>query len=806
MQAASLPVLYTVWNEKQLNILHGYTVPMEAAYVRDTIAPVGEDRSLSLVIKTYGETVTGGSFALRSLDGDRFLEEQELDLTGAAEEIPLEVQLTALLEDDTEYRMELTLSTESYQEIHYYLRVMASKDWHVEELLEFAGDFSQATLDKAVARELIVPYLLPNETQTNDSFAYANQHSSFATITWGELEMNRLGDPVYQISELTKTQLSVTLEYQLQAADSEGVLRQYQVQEFFCVRWRDGKLYLLSYERKADQVFQGKQNEIKDGMLWLGITDGGSAEVVADDEASCIVLNYGGELWAYDSEKNEMMQLFSYREDTKDLRNDYDQHAIHVMRMDEEKNVYFMVYGYMNRGAHQGEVGISFYRFDYENNRIQELYYIPAGVAYQILKESINALSYVNEDNLCYFLYGDTIYSIDLSGSECQSIASDVQTNSYAISDDGSVIVWQVRDEDGPGDSIRILNMQTGNTTELRAEPGEYLVAEGFLKNDLVYGKGRISDIVTEAGVETLFPLYSIQIMGMEDQTIQETYQYPDIYVTEVAIENDRIRLSRVGRSAEGSLEPMEADTLILNDAEEASDTGLHTVQDALGRRCYYVNLGNASKKGMHFSTIRPTFDLDANTSRITIEGTDPKTDVSYYVYGFGGVLGVYDNLRTAIGQAYDALGVVVSGELRMCWNRDSRDLIVNLSVTEGEPRAQSLAAGIELLLSGEGIAVTGCEEKLAAGESPVEILEEAVGDRAVDLYGCTLPQVLYYLNLKQPVLAVTGDSTGYVIVGYTSNTVTLYDPATAQRMEWNMGEAETFFAERGNRFGAIMP
>ena len=41
--------------------------------------------------------------------------------------------------------------------------------------------------------------------------------------------------------------------------------------------------------------------------------------------------------------------------------------------MDEFGNMNFMVYGYMNRGNHEGEVGIEFYYYNHLQNNTQSM-------------------------------------------------------------------------------------------------------------------------------------------------------------------------------------------------------------------------------------------------------------------------------------------------------------------------------------------------------------------------------------------------------------------------------------------------
>ena len=56
-----------------INELYGYTEKMDAAYMRDTITPIGEDRLLPVTVKTYQTAVDKISYEIRSLDAKRLI-------------------------------------------------------------------------------------------------------------------------------------------------------------------------------------------------------------------------------------------------------------------------------------------------------------------------------------------------------------------------------------------------------------------------------------------------------------------------------------------------------------------------------------------------------------------------------------------------------------------------------------------------------------------------------------------------------------------------------------------------------------
>ena len=69
-----------------------------------------------------------------------------------------------------------------------------------------------------------------------------------------------------------------------------------------------------------------------------------------------------------------MHKVFSFEgEDYRDSRNNYQKHAIQIMKMKNNGDIAFLVYGYMNRGKHEGENGISVYQYTASDQKIEEL-------------------------------------------------------------------------------------------------------------------------------------------------------------------------------------------------------------------------------------------------------------------------------------------------------------------------------------------------------------------------------------------------------------------------------------------------
>ena len=97
----TLPVITMLCGEVEYNQLHGYTVPMDTAYQRDTITVLGSGRSTDFVVDTYGRQISDMRAEVRSMDASRLIE--NIDLNGY-EETEDRIRLTVALKDLIERR------------------------------------------------------------------------------------------------------------------------------------------------------------------------------------------------------------------------------------------------------------------------------------------------------------------------------------------------------------------------------------------------------------------------------------------------------------------------------------------------------------------------------------------------------------------------------------------------------------------------------------------------------------------------------------------------------------------------------
>ena len=72
--------------------------------MRDTLTPLGENRSLSFTIDKYGNTIDELTFEVRSIDGTRLVEKTKVtDYQENDKSISASITIKDLIEQNTEY-------------------------------------------------------------------------------------------------------------------------------------------------------------------------------------------------------------------------------------------------------------------------------------------------------------------------------------------------------------------------------------------------------------------------------------------------------------------------------------------------------------------------------------------------------------------------------------------------------------------------------------------------------------------------------------------------------------------------------
>lgn len=800
MAPASLPTVTMEKDGIAYNQLHGYKKVMDVSFQRETVTELGPNREFTFRVDTYGAAVEGISIEVRSIDGERLIENSPVtDVARNGQEISASIVLKDLIEADQEYMVVVLLDIEG-ETVRYYTRVVWSENTHAAEKLSFVKDFHESLYDRELAREKeLTKYLEPSSQGDNTTFHKVNIHSSFNQVTWGELDVKEVTEPVILLRELVGQTASVLLDYIVTTSENK-VTTYYQVEEYYRIRYTPDRMYLLDYERTMTQIPDvGGQMYANDKIL-LGIVSQDLAFVESAD-GNIVVFEVANRLCSYNVTGNKLAVLFSfYDAGNGDARTMYQQHGIKILDVDEGGNVRFAVYGYMNRGRHEGEVGIQIYQYDSSLNTIEEAVYIPSDKSFEVLSRDMKQLLFLNRDSQLYLFLENTVYGINLVDKTYERIADITQDDSMRASEDHTVLVWQVGDDIYHSRQLMVKNLNTGAESTIRVEEGEAIRPLGFMGEDIIYGVAREEDIVSERSGRVFFPMYKVCIRNSAGELMKE-YRQDNIYVMDVSIAENQITLEQMQRSEDGGYTETNPEHIMNNEKESSGRNKL--VVASVERYEKYVEIQVRSPIDNKTIKILTPKEVVFEGGR-ELELAPEEGAGRYYVYGPYGVEGIYYEPARAVEQAYVISGVVVDERGRVVWlrgNRVTRNQIMAIKEESSSQERSSLAVCLDTVLQFEGI-VRNSQALLDQGQTVPQILEEAMEDAQIlDLSGCSLDAVLYYVNQDIPVLAILENGEAVLVTGFNEFNVVIMEPSSGTLYKKGLKDSAAWFEENGNCF-----
>ncbi|MBP3701940.1 MAG: hypothetical protein J6I64_08615, partial [Lachnospiraceae bacterium] len=368
MSEASLPVVYSLYGGEEINRLYGYVENMKEEYMRENMTPLGYDGQMTIAVDCYENMLLGLKYEVRDADSGRLIEATEVT-EWTQEERPQQPEGTLvtatlpiqkLIEEGREYLLKICLTTDNHGQIYYYTRIVYNRQFHAQEMIDFVTYFSERTFDPEEKQEGLSElgtYIEPNRSGDNSTLAHIDIHSNHRMLTWMNLEPERITEPLVEIRQMSETIGTLRLTYQVRATGDTGLREIYDVEENFVIRWSQLRFYLLAYDRTMNQHFEGDTNTIEGGIVDLGIVEDDATQLETSASGEYTVFTAGGELWSYNGKVNEAVKIFSFRNGTEDdVRTDHNDHDFQIIRVEDNGDVSFMIYGYMNSGSHEGQV------------------------------------------------------------------------------------------------------------------------------------------------------------------------------------------------------------------------------------------------------------------------------------------------------------------------------------------------------------------------------------------------------------------------------------------------------------------
>lgn len=777
MGAATFPELSFSYHGYSINHMSGYAKEMDMTAVRDTITPI-TNGTLSLEIDAHDQIVEKIDYQVYSLDGKEQLFSDSVQTPGEAAEV--RIQDTTILEE--ERVLELVVNLEGEKTIYYYTRILDSQKLNALSCLDYIHDFHENALEKAEGKG-IGTAIEPSAEGDTSSFYHVTIHSDYDHVTWGELEPQVEGEVRWSIKEINSVYTSVLLEYTVHCKGEENEMDEYKVQEFFRVRHiaTADQTYLLDYDRTMEQIFNPTQVAFSAKGVLLGISNP-DVQYMVNGDGTIVAFVQANELWSYNKNTDETALVFSFAStENTDERNRISKHEVKLLECDEFGNLMFAVYGYMNRGVHEGEVGAAIYSYNISQNSVEEQVFIATNKSSGHVVEELKKLIYYDAtDALLYVLVNGSIYEMNLNLNTENVLAENLDEHRYRIAEDSSLIAYQTGDDVTEAQEIVIKNLASGSERTISCAEDECIQPLGFVGTDVVCGVAKLSDVSVSASGDARIPMYHLEIRNKKGEIIKE-YEQDGVYILDAEFEDGLITLDRAKKKG-NSYRSIADDYITNNEAAAESNIYLESYTTELKRKqmrlTYSDGLADQEPK-----ILKPKQVFNDKSKEVSFD--DMGAEKEFYVYGYGRLRGIYQDAGDAIACAEEYNGVVVSWEQQYVWERGNRDL--------------------QYQLDAEDSLVSQVQSGLAEEESPIQVMEELSGGKSLDLTGCTTEELLYVVNQGTPVVGIIGDGNYAILIGYGDNTVTYLDASTGTKNTVSFEKMDELTKSSGHTYVGMM-
>lgn len=798
---ATLPVVSFSYQGNTVNELFGYVNEMVDTNMRGNITPVGDDRMLHIVVDTDGVEVSELQYEIRSMDGTRLVVKNATkDFSRSGNQLKADVELENILQDNEEYALKLTLQGKK-QPIYYYTRVIKEKGLDVDKYLNFALDFHSHTFARDEDGSYFANYV-ENATGDATNLGYVDLTCTVRQIKWRNLICNPVTPLDIAFQEINDDYTALTIRYILSTVTSDGVNQYYDVEEYYRLRQGAKQMYVLDYERTAEEIFNPEGTILSGGnSIQLGITPG-DVEYDYNEVGNRIAFVQAGELWGYDASNNLLSKIFSFREQEDfDPRDNLNQHDIKIMNVDEAGSVDFIVFGYMNRGKHEGEVGLSVFHYDGLARTVEEEAYLPCNSSYGILGSELGQFLYESDGRMVYLVLNHTMYSIDLNTKETKEAISDLTEGDYFASVSNRYFTWIDAGKTYQSETLHLIDLSSGKISDITVGNGEVIRPMGFIGEDLIYGVANASDVVKDAAGNAVFPTKKLYIVGSENtKDILKEYAPSDGYVGTVTVDGYLISMQLIQRN-EGQFVVVGENQIMNKEADKDTVVYLKSYGDQERQKLYQIAFTGQAKAGK--TKLVTSKEVITQDNRAVEIQRDP--DVTrYYVYAKGDVLYSGDQIATAIRKANENNAIVVNQKQQYVWQQGRsvyKDPLNGLSVAASDLESGTIVQAISGMIQWEG--KTGSvSDMIAQGNSPEDVLVTMLPEYEIlNLSGCSVDEMFYYVNNGTPVFALTSQDTAVLLTGYTSSLVYYYDPATHTTQKMATQDANNIFSQAGNVF-----
>jgi hypothetical protein len=729
---ANIPKLYNVIGDYYINKMYGYSDEMDTMVSDNVLSLMLDDFSMKFrIVDTNISEIEEFDYSIRTFDTNELVE------SGDRKKVDgdiLDLRLSSLMEENKEYFLQLRLYTKE-KTFNYYTRIIRSDIDFAKKLIDMANTFSNNNFDSNNARENAM-YLESDGTGNARGLEYVTLKSDYEMMSYNGMKLTPSEKEVKLVNyngKIGEIHFSYT-------ADSDG--KSYNIEENFICKAGSQRLYMLDYTRTMNQRLSKSLQYAKKIDLGIGNR---ATNIISSKSGEKLAFLADNKLFLSDS-KNGKLELV-YTGGNNDC----------ILPLKFGDSLYFLSYGYNVDDTHIGDVGVSLLKYGWDSKKVSKLAFVKVDVDAASLKESINELAFMVDGGMLYLKLLDKVVGLDIASGSYVTVAENLEYGKYSISQDKSLLSWNV------GDGLNIYNFATGENKQLD-NANEVMLPIGYIGSDLVVAieSQNVSSTINGKSAGNIFEKLSIYNNLLE---LQKDYTYDNRYIDNIKVSGNRVHIDLYQYDGTNFTRAGE-DTIISNKSVK-NDSRVSFYTDNFRGKNYVIDSTKYIESEVSYAK---ELSIDSSNTLYNIELNGAYLQKMYYVYINSKLAGIYDEPVKAIEDAYADMGFV---------------------------RRNGIMVYVRAMV--ETLANTNFDVAQAA-----DYVHYWENDRLTRFEGITLKEAMYFITIKKPVFTFTAINNPVIIIAYDSKTVTVYDINTASIQKIDINEAQSIFNNTQNDFSCF--
>lgn len=799
MEEPELPVVYCEFENTVINRMSGYTQVMSTSLMRDAVVPLNDSYGVDILVDDEQGYGVSFSYELRSIAGDSLVEKGEVG-PGSPRNgyTKYEVRFRMDMRENQEYVLVFIINNADGESARYYTRVVNMKEQHVKSLIKYAMEFHNTTFIKTVNEDegnLVYDRLETTGEGTNYDLSHVNLNSSYDMVSWGGLSPIVVTGMVPSITEIDSEYAVIRMSYVMESMN-DGISHFFYVDEYYSVSYdrNSQSAELLAFDRYQESFFDAEYINKEKNCISMGVTEDSNVEYAVSSDNKKLAFVKEGQLWYYDYDTAQLTCAFSFpKGNYSDIRTLNTNLDINIAGMDDDGNIYFVVYGYMSRGRHEGKNGISLYYFTSDDSRIQEKFFVECDEAYDVMRQETGRFTYYDDEGFFYYLLDGAIYKVDLNKMTQETIVYGIPSDKFKVSANHKVVAYPNSDIDEEVTGIIIHNFETNQEFVENGGANDRYLALGFVGNDLIFGVADKNDIIMSSNKEAILPLYKLFI-AEPGGGIKKEYAKNGIYIMNAKVQTDTIYLERAVKS-NNFFVSTEPDFISYKHTEDLNQMSSTTIYDT-----YAFNQKAIAFPANMYVSASSQYVMTKN--RVAENYKELKVETStrenaFYVFDDSGYSGEFNSAGRAISSVIeDGNGLVVDSS--------GNTIYRCLAATEYNTVADkideySCSSVDDTLLTCAYMCIEYIDsrveyEEVMACDSWEDAFSKYTLGVGINISGIDLSTALYFLDRDVPFAARISDGRYVLVISYNSTHIRYYDPildeevkVTRERFEEDM-------------------